>query len=173
MFFINKKKYLKVNKLYNTIFLLSRNKFLYQKMKIPDSFYTRIYLIFFHLSFLLIQLKKFNIYGKNLSQIVFDYTFLQIETNMRELAYGDVTVNKNMRSLTKLFYDILLQCESFQTLSVLKKKLLIKRFFSPASEPKDEFLSILVEYFDKYRKFTINLSLNRIEKGDINFSYFK
>lgn len=173
MFSINKKKYLKVNKLYTTIVLLSRSKFLYQKLKITDTFYSRIYLIFFHLSFLLIQLKKFNTYGKNLSQITFDYTFLQIETNMRELAYGDVSVNKNMRNLTKLFYEILLKCEDFPKLSIIKKKLLIKRFFHPVSDSRDEFTSILVDYFDKYRKFTINLSLNRIEKGDINFSYLK
>ena len=36
---------------------------------------------------------------KKLLQGVFDYIFKQLELNIREIGYGDVSVNKNMKNL--------------------------------------------------------------------------
>ena len=44
--------------LYNNILSLSRNKLFYTKLSLIDTFQNRIYLIFFHLSFILIVLKN-------------------------------------------------------------------------------------------------------------------
>ena len=38
------------NKLYNKLVELSRNKFFYERIKLPDDFESRIILIFFHLA---------------------------------------------------------------------------------------------------------------------------
>ena len=35
--------------------------------------------------------------------------FYNIENNLRELGFGDVSVNKKMKDLNKIFYDILLK----------------------------------------------------------------
>ena len=40
-------------------------------------------------------------------QDIFDNIFQNIEYHMRELGHGDVSVNKNMKNLNKIFYDIL------------------------------------------------------------------
>ena len=37
------------------------------------------------------------------------YLFFNIENNLRELGFGDVSVNKKMKELNKIFYDILLK----------------------------------------------------------------
>ena len=99
--------------LYNYILLLSRNKIFYTTFNLQDTFQNRIHLIFIHISFLFIKLNsntKNKIY-KDFYQKVFDLVFKQIELNMREIGYGDVVVNKNMKFLIKLFYSILLQVE--------------------------------------------------------------
>ena len=104
------------SKLYNKIVELSRNKLLYSKFKLNDSFQNRIYLIFIHLSFLLARFKK-NEHKPFLSlfnQNIFDYTFYKIELNMREIGYGDIAVNKNMKMLVKDFYNILFFCEKYK-----------------------------------------------------------
>ena len=44
--------------LYNTLLLLSRNILFYEKMKLPDNFETRIYLMFLHFSIMMIVIKK-------------------------------------------------------------------------------------------------------------------
>ena len=92
--------------LYNNILSLSRNKLFYTKFALADTFQNRINLIFFHISFIFIKFnknKKKNDH-KIFYQKLFDIAFNQIELNMRELGYGDVTVNKNMKFLVKTFY---------------------------------------------------------------------
>ena len=80
---------------YNKIVALTRKYYFYNNFKLLDSFSNRIYLIFFHLSFILIFLKKKGI-NKDISQNIFDFFFKQIEINLRELGFGDIAVNKTM-----------------------------------------------------------------------------
>ncbi len=62
--------------------------------------------MFFHYSIILIisKQKKYKI-----DQANYNNFFLNIENNLRELGLGDVSVNKKMKDLNKLFYDILLK----------------------------------------------------------------
>ena len=71
---------------------LSRNKYFYEKISLPDTFETRIYLMFFHFS---IILKIFKKKKEKFDQKNYDLLFHNIENNLRELGYGDVAVNKN------------------------------------------------------------------------------
>ena len=43
---------------------------------------------------------------KNLQEL-FDFVFRQIELSIREIGYGDVSVNKKMKDFINLFYSIL------------------------------------------------------------------
>ena len=97
------------NKLYNKLVDLSRNIFFYKKVKLKDNFETRINLVFIHLSIILVIFKERN--KEDFPQNVFDNIFLNIEYHIRELGYGDVAVNKKMKSLLRVFYDILLKIE--------------------------------------------------------------
>ena len=155
--------------LYNKIVFLTRESFFYKDFKLTDSFSNRIYLIFFHLSFILIVLKnKEN--EKNNQQDIFDYFFKQIELNCRELGYGDVTVNKKMKSLIKLFYEILMKCENWKQLQIDMKNNLLLNFFSDNCNNKI-LTNKLANYFDKFALFIEDISLNSIIKGVFNFVY--
>ena len=119
--------------LYNNILLLSRNKLFFTKFNLNDTFQNRIYLIFIHISFLFIKIKQINqkeIY-KNFYQKMFDLIFKKIELNMREIGYGDIVINKNMKFLVIAFYNILLNCENFNRKSLILKK----KFFSKYAIP--------------------------------------
>ena len=94
------------NELYNTLLTLSRNLFFYNKINLNDTFETRIYLMFIHFSIMMIISKK---KGKKFNQKSYDSLFFNIENNLRELGYGDVAVNKKMKDLNKILYDILLK----------------------------------------------------------------
>ena len=93
-------------KLYNILLTLSRNIFFYKKIGLADTFETRIYLMFIHFSILMIVFKN---KGSKLDQKLYDNLFNNIEYNLRELGFGDVTVNKKMKELNKIMYDILLK----------------------------------------------------------------
>ena len=94
--------------LYNILLSLSRNLFFYKKIGLPDTFETRIYLMFIHFSIFMIITKK---KGSKFDQKKYDFLFNNIENNLRELGFGDVTVNKKMKDFNKILYDILLKLD--------------------------------------------------------------
>ena len=99
--------------MYNKIVFLTRENFFYKDFKLSDSFSNRIYLIFFHLCFILIVLKNKES-DKNYQQAIFDFFFRQIELNCRELGYGDTKINNEMKKLVKSFYGILIICKKIK-----------------------------------------------------------
>lgn len=166
-FFKSKKK--DILPLYNKIVFLTRENFFYKNFKLSDSFSSRIYLIFFHLCFVLIALKNKKS-DKNYQQALFDFFFKQIELNCRELGHGDITINKNMKNLIKLFYEILIQCNKWKDLKITNKNNLLLNFFSNNYENKI-LTNKLTNYFDKFAFFIEDMSLNSIIKGVFNFDY--
>ena len=155
--------------LYNKIVLLTRENFFYKDFKLSDSFSNRIYLIFFHLSFILIVLRNKES-DKNDQQAIFDFFFKQIELNCRELGYGDMTVNKKMKVLIKLFYEILIQCNDWKQLQIDNKNNLLLSFFSNNYNNRI-LINKLTNYFDKFAFFIEDISLNSMRKGIFNFVY--
>ena len=166
-FFKSKKK--DILPLYNKIVHLTRENFFYKDFQLTDSLSNRIYLIFFYLSFILITLKKKKS-DKSHQQVIFDFFFKQIELTLRELGYGDITVNKKMKDLIKLFYEILIQCNNWKQLQIDDKNNLLLNFFSNNHDNK--ILNYkLTNYFDKFAFFIENISLNSITKGVFTFDY--
>ena len=96
------------NNLYNNLLFLSRNIFFYKNLSLSDTFQTRITLMLFHFSVILIIFKKKK---QDFDQNSYDHFFHNIEYNLRESGIGDVTVNKNMKDLNKTLYDILLKLD--------------------------------------------------------------
>ncbi len=158
-----------MDSLYSKLVLLSRKKYLYIDFKIPDNLSSRIYIIFIYTSFILINLKGKSEKAKILSQDIFDSMFKQIEIHLREIGMGDVSINKKMKKLIKLFYNILLKCENFENFKETEIKVLFKELFYSNSEGLNAELSALIHHINKFKFFAINLSLNNIEDGDINF----
>ena len=117
--------------LYNNILLLSRNELFYTKFALSDTFQNRIHLIFIHISFIFVKTKidmKDKEY-KTFYQKLFDFLFKQIELNMREVGYGDVSVNKYMKALIKSFYNILLYCENYKNEKQESKNIFFFKIF--------------------------------------------
>ena len=159
--------------LYNNILSLSRNKLFFTKFGLADTFQNRIYLIFIHISFLFIKIKQNNqkeIY-KIFYQKMFDLIFKNIELNMREIGYGDIVTNKNMKFLVKTFYNILLSCENFNKSSLNLKKMFFLKYLKLNNMKKKANNVSLIEYFDKYQAFCFDLSPDSVLKGDLNFKY--
>ena len=159
--------------LYNNILLLSRNKFFYTKINLSDTFQNRIHLIFMHLSFLFIKVKqtKQTYTYKSFYQKMFDLIFKNIELNMREIGYGDVQVNKNMKLLVRTFYNILLNCENFKRKSQNSKNIFFSDYLDQKDNQKEAHNMALIKYFDAYQAFCLDLSSDSVLKGVLNFNY--
>ena len=161
------------NILYNNILLLSRNKLFYTKFDLIDTFQNRIHLIFIHISFIFIKIKQNNknrIY-KIFYQKIFDLIFNKIELNMREIGWSDVTINKNMKFLVKIFYNILFNCENYKKMNSNSKNIFLSKYLEQNHIRKDTNNTALVEYFNKYEAFCFDLSPDSVLKGDLRFNY--
>ena len=163
----------KANILYNNILLLSRNRLFYTKFNLADTFQNRIHLIFLHISFLFIKVKQ-NKHDKSYKvfyQKMFDLIFNQIEENMREIGYGDVLINKNMKFLVKTFYNILLNCEKYREKNLKSKKIFLLNYLEQNCTEKHSIDSLLIKYFNKYEAFCFDLSADSVLRGDLIFNY--
>ena len=86
----------------------------------------------------------------------YDSLFYAIENNLRELGFGDVGVNKKMKDLNKIFYDILLKLSDNTTQFNLNKKLIHKYFVKFVNN--DKKLYKFDDYFlNKNRNFHLNI----------------
>tara|TARA_Y100000590_G_C15299788_1_gene855848 strand:+ start:141 stop:662 length:522 start_codon:yes stop_codon:yes gene_type:complete len=159
--------------LYKNLLLLSRNTLFYTKFDLEDSFQNRIHLIFIHTSFLFIKIKQdaeISPY-KVFYQKMFDFIFVKIEENMREIGYGDVNVNKNMKILVKNFYNILLTCEKYGKFDSESKKMFFLKYLKLKGVKKHSISDHLIDYFNKYEAFCFDLSSDSVLSGELNFNY--
>ena len=156
------------NLLYIKLVDLSRNIFFYKKIGLKDDFETRINLIFIHFSLLLIIFKKMK---KDFPQDIFDNIFQNIEYHIRELGYGDVTVNKKMKTLTRIFYDILLKIPKPKSELFEINKEILKTYFEPAAENNTILFDDLGVYFNTFYNYCFELKSDNMLKGNINFKY--
>ena len=156
------------NDLYNILLILSRNIFFYKELNMPDKFETRINLIFFHFSIMMIVTKM---KGEKFDQKSYDSLFFSIENNLRELGFGDVAVNTKMKLLNKILYDILLK---IQLIKNDKKNFninqeIVKKYFSDLKEPKNDKYLIFENYFKNFFKFCFEVSPKNMIEHIKNF----
>ena len=156
------------NQLYNKLSDLSRNKFLYEEIKLADNFETRVLLILFHLSIIL-KIAKGTGSNKK-TQDIYDNIFQNIEYHIRELGYGDVSVNKNMKNMNKIFYDILYSLDKETSNTNISKKLL-EKYFNPKNISSNVKISKLADYLVKFQNFCFDLDVNIMLNGSIDFKY--
>ena len=150
--------------IYNNLIKLTRNKKLYLNLEKDDTFSERLIFLFFHLALFLKHFKT-SIPAKNLQEL-FDFIMRQIELSIREIGYGDVSVNKKMKDFINLFYSIVEKIETLDLSDNQKQLNLFKKYLNT-----DKNLDFYVDYFNKYRLFLKKNTLNSFTKDIINFNF--
>ena len=133
-----------------------------------DNFETRLHLMFFHFSILMIITKKKE---SKFDQDLYDGVFKNIEYNLRELGFGDVTVNKKMKDLNKILYDILLKIEDnlSKTETFKINKLLVIKYFPKLKDVKNTTFDDFIKYFENFYNFCFELTLDNMIKDLKNY----
>ena len=145
--------------IYNNLVNLTRNKDLYN-IQSKDTFSDRLTVFLFHFAFFL-KVFKTNDNTKELQEI-YDYVFKQIELSIREIGYGDVTINKKMKEYINLFHSILSKIDNWTDLNDINKSKILTNFI-----PFDTSRLDLTKYFDKYEILLSKTTLNSLIKGVI------
>tara|TARA_B100001540_G_scaffold109542_1_gene98328 strand:+ start:1247 stop:1720 length:474 start_codon:yes stop_codon:yes gene_type:complete len=143
--------------IYNNLIKLTRNKSLYINLKSNETFADRIVYLLLHFSFFIKVYKENN--SKKRIQEIHDFIFRQIELSIRELGYGDVSINKNMKKYVNYFYDIIGNIDNWEKIEYSEKETILTNFIN---NPKD--ISFFINYFDKLFTFYKNNTLNFFTK---------
>ena len=147
---------------------LSRNIFFYKVLLLPDKYETRINLIFFHFSIMMIVTKM---KGEKFDQVSYDNLFISLENNLRELGFGDVAVNTKMKYLNKTLYDILLKLK----LTKKEKKIfdinqeVVIKYFPDLKKPKNDTYLMFKNYLQNFFKFCFEVPPKNMIRDVIKF----
>ena len=155
---MNKKNYINI---YNNLIKFSRNKSIFYSFTKEDTFSDRLLIFLFHFAFFLRNFK--NNQEKQILQELYDYIFKQLEISIREIGYGDASINKKMKSYVNSLYLILKKIDKWENLSLSEKNSIFNNLLDYSDDS-----SFLSEYFDKYLIFLQNNSFNLFVNGVIN-----
>ena len=100
--------------------------------------------------------------SKKILQEIFDCIFNHLELSIREIGYGDVTINKKMKNYINIFYSILDKIEIWDNLNSDSQN----QIFAKYLKLKKNSL-ILTEYFNNYRDYLKNNTFNSLLKSVI------
>ena len=150
--------------IYNNLVKFSRNKSIFRSFTKKDTFSDRLLIFLFHFGFFLKEYKKSQ--SKKIMQDVFDYIFRELEISIREIGYGDASINKKMKTYVNSLYSILEKIDNWENLDITKKNIIFESFFN-----YDNDASKLVRYFDKYSNFLKKKTFNSFTNGVINLEY--
>tara|TARA_X000000950_G_C13813226_1_gene618570 strand:+ start:646 stop:1113 length:468 start_codon:yes stop_codon:yes gene_type:complete len=146
---------------YNNLIRLSTNKDLYKDFNKQDTFSDRLNILLLHFAFILKNYKNEN--NKNTLQEIYDFNFRQLELNIREIGYGDQTINKKMKDYINLFHSMVSELHFWEKLSKndrLKKLSLFLEDFNN--------IEYLLDYFEIFNHQLSKKTLNSFIKSVSN-----
>ena len=152
------KNYLKI---YNNLISLTTNKKLYSNLTNQDTFSDRLSLFLLHFAFLLKNLKLNE--DKKILQELYDFNFRQMELSIREIGYGDQSINKKMKDYINLFHSIVSDIHFWNDNSWDKNQKIISKFLINFKNYDD-----LTHYFNEFNQKLSKKTLNSFLKSVSN-----
>ena len=152
------KKYIHI---YNNLINYTRNKDLYKNLNREDIFSDRLTLFLLHFSFFLKNFK--NDENKKILQEIYDYNFRQLELSIREIGYGDQSINKKMKNYINLFHSMVSEIHFWDKLTETEKLKKISFFLADFQNNQE-----LLDYFNNFNENLSKKTLNYFLKSVIN-----
>ena len=147
---------------YNNLINLTTNKYLYKGViSKQDSFSDRLSLFLFHFAFILKEFKSKE--NDKILQELYDFNFRQLELSIREIGYGDQSINKKMKNYINLFHSIISDIHFWDNMKFHKKKDCLSKFLQNFNN-----IEYLIDYFDNFngnlKKNNLNSYLKSVSK---------
>ena len=146
---------------YNNLVKLSTNKNLYKYFSKQDTFSDRLILLLLHFAFILKNFK--NDENTILLQEIYDFNFRQLELSIREIGYGDQTINKKMKDYINLFHSMVSEIHFWEKLSRSEKVNKFSIFLNDFNN-----IEYLLDYFEKFNDELSKKTLNSYLKSVSN-----
>ena len=131
---------------------------MYKTLDREDNFSDRLTLFLLHFSFFLKNFK--NDENKKILQEIYDFNFRQLELSIREIGYGDQSINKKMKDYINLFHSMVSEIHFWNDLNKTEK-------FNKFSIFLHDFKKIdhLLDYFEQFNEKLSKKTLNSYLKS--------
>ncbi len=136
----------------------TRNKDLYMSLNRKDNFSDRLTLFLLHFSFFLKNYK--NEENRIILQEIYDFNFRQLELSIREIGYGDQSINKKMKNYINLFHSMVSEIHFWENLNRNEKLKKISYFLGDFKKI-DYLLDYFEDFNEKLSKNTLNSYLRK------------
>ena len=130
---------------YNNLIKLTTNKLLYKGLKKQDVFEDRLSLFLIHFAFFL-KIYKNKDNTKTLQEL-YDFNFRQLELSIREIGYGDQSINKKMKDYINMFHFIVSEIHYWENFDIKEKEKKMGLFLRNFEKTDN-----IVEYFDDFKE---------------------
>ena len=147
--------------IYNNLINFTRNKDLYKSLSREDKFSDRLTLFLLHFAFFLKNFK--NEENKITLQEIYDFNFRQLELSIREIGYGDQSINKKMKDYINLFHSMVSEIHFWQNLTRTQKLEKFSIFLTDFRE-----IDHLLDYFELFNENLSKKTLNSYLKSVSN-----
>ena len=147
--------------IYNNFINFTRNKDLYISLNRKDHFSDRLTLFLLHFAFFLRNFK--NEENKIILQEIYDFNFRQLELSIREIGYGDQSINKKMKDYINLLHSMVSEIHFWGKLSRKEKHEKFAIFLTDFNE-----IDHLVDYFELFNENLSKKTLNSYLKSVSN-----
>jgi len=144
--------------IYINLVNLTRNKDLYKNFSSQDTFSDRLVFFLLHFAFFL---KVFKNNDKRIFQDIYDFMFKELELSIREIGFGDASINKKMKDYINFFHLIITKIEKWNSLNSSEKNNQINSLLG--TNNNDD----LCVYFSKFSIELENNTLNYYIKSVI------
>ena len=134
---------------------------MYSKITKTDTFSDRLIVLLFHFAFIL-KVYKNKESKKNL-QNLYDIFFKQLELSIREIGYGDMSINKKMKDYINIFHSLLTKIDSWENINNDEKNKILGNFFDISQNKHHLFVNLSI-YFDTYVNYLRNNAFNSLSK---------
>ena len=134
---------------------------MYKFLDRNDNFSDRLTLFLLHFAFFL---KNFNNEeNKNALQEIYDFNFRQLELSIREIGYGDQSINKKMKDYINLFHSMVSEIHFWKNLTRTQK---LEKFSIFLTDFKE--IEFLLDYFEQFNDNLSKKTLNSYLKSVSN-----
>ena len=134
---------------------------MYKDLGRTDNFSDRLSLFLLHFAFFLKNFKNKD--NKLILQEIYDFNFRQLELSIREIGYGDQSINKKMKDYINLFHSMVSEIHFWSDLSRSQKIEKFSNFLTDFNE-----INHLLDYFELFNENLSKKTLNSYLKSVSN-----
>ena len=134
---------------------------MYKDLGRTDNFSDRLSLFLLHFAFFLKNFKNED--NKLILQEIYDFNFRQLELSIREIGYGDQSINKKMKDYINLFHSMVSEIHFWSDLSRSQKIEKFSNFLTDFNK-----IDHLLDYFELFNENLSKKTLNSYIKSVSN-----